>query len=422
MASKTFKQIFFKPGRYHVGGGRFRNITADDVADYVRGTQELLGYGHRVPLLYEHAAAGSSEGAPVQLSTLTQSKRDEAAEQVKHGAGWLNRVWLNEKGEAAHELEVTDPEAAKKLKEGSIKFTSPELRESFIDGKGRTFNRVFAHIALTHRPRNLDQSPIEETPEAQEVGASQFSLADWEPVQFSDMDEETGLNAKPADEAPDNPDLPQDNTPAHDEQQFQAVLQLLKDHAGVDLPNDTTAENFVPYLLTGLKTLAAVKEKQAQESAAKEGSDDPDDQVIEEKPPMQFSLADVNEGKVESKLLAAVMRNSHGSLVGRLDARGKEGTFPPALIKALKSKAETMQFSEEGDEQIMLSLSDVVDIIDQGMPKGTFSALSADQFSNATEEAAPENLRTPDGDVTPEQARAIVDKQAQNIPYIRKSK
>jgi hypothetical protein len=427
--SKTFKQVFFKPGRYHLGGGIYRDFTASDVAEHVRGAQAVLDAGHGIPILYEHAAPGSAEGSPVQLSTTDQkSARDKLAEQVKHGAGWIKRFWLTKDGEAAHELEVTDPDAAKGLKNGSIKFTSPEFRANWTDGKGREFPKLVSHVALTHKPRNLDQSAIEEVVTGK-APALQFSLADW--AQFS-SEEEMEYEAKPEDEKPadepkaeeekpENPDLDKPEDDAND-QQFVAAVQLLKDEFGLSLPDDCDKDSFVRDLLTSLKTAIAIREKNAAENANNEDKPNPDDEddTVEEKPPIQFSLSDASEGRVANKLLAAVIRNAGESLIGRLNKQQADGTFPPGLVKALTDRAGTMQFSEEGDEHGSLKLSEVVDLLETGLPAGFFRTWTSDQFS--VETAPGELLTKGDGEITAEQAKQIVDEQAKHVPQLRVKK
>lgn len=454
-----FKQTFFKPGRYHLGGGFYRDVSPSDVADYVRGTQELLQSGHAAPILYEHAAPGSAEGSPVQLSaTETKSRRDELAKQVKHGAGWIKKIWLTPEGDAAWQLEVTDPDAAKSLKNGSIKFTSPELRESWTDGKGKTFKRIFSHAALTHKPRNLDQSSIEEVATGSPALAVQFSLADWQPLQFStdededkEMDEEVsdggpeGEDKSPemTDDKEENPDMPEQ--PKGEHPQLKAAIEHLKmaPH-NISMPDDTTEETFIRDLLTALKTVQQVKQQQEADDAEEEAEDgedhgdmDPENKdpeyggqgasgkggMIEEKPPIQFSAADLSEGRVPGKLLAAVMRNKLDSTELRIKGLYDAGKITPSLARKLKERAGVMQFSEEGEEGISLKLSEVIQLLDENLNKETFAHLTAEQYSTAVMDTPPEEmLSRPDGEMTKEQAKAYVDKQAEYIPGLKPKK
>lgn len=429
----TFKQTFLRPGRYHLGGGLFRDVTREDIAGYIGGTKALLASGNGVPILFEHAAPGSADGAPVQLSTA----RDRRAAQVKHGAGWLKSVEQDKDGNAVHVLDVRDKTAAKGLKNGTIKFTSPELRENWTDGKGRSFAKIISHVALTHKPRNPDQSAITEVASGTPAAALQFSLADWQ--QFSDDDEEVndgGPDGRtPAPDSPDdgqaeNPDAPKsEDEDAATIAQFQALLEHLAAD-GLDLTSDTTPETLVRDLLIAYKTKTAMKAMADEDDDEDDDLDDddkPDEApVSEEKPPVQFSLADVDDPATNiPRLLGLVMRGRHDQLVAQATAGQRDGQFPPALVTRLTDLAGSMQFSAEADEQAALSVGDVVTMLRETLPKQVYTHWTADQFSAATEALPPSNLTTPDGefaDLTPEQARAFVDAQAKFIPGLASKK
>ena len=439
MPRSTFKQTFLKPGRYHLGGGLFRDVSAADVADYVRGTQALLGAGHSVPILFEHAAPGTAEGAPVQLSTATKSRRDKLAEQVRHGAGWLKGVSLAKDGSAVHELDVADETARKGIKAGTIKFTSPELRETWTDGKGREFKRIISHVALTHKPRNPDQSAIEEVVSGAPAPAVQFSLADWAPLQLSDVspedDDIDGDNPSPKegdDEIPEeNKDAPvQEET----DPQFSALLQQLKE-LGLDLTSDTTPETFQRDLLTACKTRAATLAQIEQDKQADDDDENDDDKpdgsdVHEEKPPVQFSLSDVDDvdattgNPIVPKLLGLVMRGRHESLIATARAAQAEGQFPPALTQRITDLAGSMQFSAEAEEAAQFSIGEMVGVLRETLPTGAYTHWTSDQFSNATVDVPPAPLTAPPEsmEMTPEQARAYVDQQAKHIPGLAAKK
>lgn len=179
---KQLKQVFLKPGRYHVGGGRFRDLTAGEIRDYVEGTKRLLAAGYSPPVLFAHAAKGSEDGAP-------KDAHDVRASRVRNGAGWLKDIAMGNDGSASYVLDITDSEAARKVSEGSIRFTSPELRAAeWIDGSGNVHSNFVAHVALTHKPRNVEQSSFRE-PAEQFSLIEQFSLDDWEPFEGGLVDE-----------------------------------------------------------------------------------------------------------------------------------------------------------------------------------------------------------------------------------------
>ncbi|HVX15953.1 MAG TPA: hypothetical protein VHC22_32515 [Pirellulales bacterium] len=456
-----FKQVScFKPGRYHIGGDLFRTITGDDIADYVRGTRELLAAGYSIPILFEHAPPGSKEGAPIQLSGATErSKRDERAHQVRHGAGWLKGLELTDDNELSLTLEATDPDAARGLKNGSIRFVSPEFRERFKGSEGREFGRSIAHVALTHTPRNPKQSPI----------AWQCSLADWGPFQASAEEDDTEAddNDPPAtgeniaEQVSDgdatagpemtdtgnekaNGDMPTTKQPnGSDNPHLVSALEHLK-LRGIALPEDTDSETFIRDLLTALKTLAAkeeldraaaaeqtdVDENDGTQEYAGQGTPTNQDEMVEEKPPIQFSLADVESGACTNRLLGAVIRGAHRDAVGQIDELYKSGRITPNVARRLRERSDALQFSADGEEsdECKLSLAEVLDIM-KDLIEHAYAHLTTEQRARAEDDERPpldrqgtvQGLRHhgSDGDVTPEQAKAYVDKQAERMPILQ---
>ena len=404
-----FEQTFLKPGRYHVGGGKFRDLTAAEISDYVTGTKELLAAKHGVPLIFEHAPAGSEEGSP----------RDRRAGQVKHGAGWLSDVKIGSDGSALHVLEVTDADAAKKLADGSIKFTSPELRPCWTDGHGRQFKNIISHVALTHKPRNPDQSELQQL---ENEPALQFSLADLEPIQMADDEKDQDADDKtPVDEATDretpadasdNPDMPKPGGESQEAKQLESCVAYLKT-MGIALPSDTDSSNFMDRLLTGLMT-AAEQKIQAESEAAKDEEDDDTAPLQEEKPPLQFSLADVEAEGFSNRLLAKVVKQEFAGCKSRLERLVATNNITPALCESLLGKSEVLQFSAEGEYVPSWTLPEMIAVLENSTYPG--QGLSVEQFSATGEEeqhpGGPGFFAGQTGEITPEQAVQIVDQQA----------
>lgn len=79
------------------------------------------------------------------------------AEKLDNNAGWVKEYRL--KGDTLFSvLDIQDEEYAKKLPK-TIRWTSPWIN-SFTDGKGKQWNNVISHLALTTRPRIVDQQPF----------------------------------------------------------------------------------------------------------------------------------------------------------------------------------------------------------------------------------------------------------------------
>lgn len=391
----TFEQVFLKPGI--IDGVQ---VTPADIRAYVDGTQRMIGEGYRPPILFEHAAPGSDEGAP----------RDIKAREVKNGAGWVTGVNVGADGSASYTLEVTDSEAARKLREGSIRFTSPELRPR---GFRKWNTPLIAHAALTHLPRFTGQGPI------QPRSPVQLSLCD-KPLQLSldkwtdAMDDE---DKKPDDEIPvvpevpaeppENPDMPEVTADA--DPQFQALTAQLKEVLGIDLPSDASPDSLVRDMLLAIKTYAAVKAAMKAESTTEPEPDTDVEPVEDRAPPMQFSLADATSGKAPG-LLAKCIKAAHQSLSTRLDRLVSNEHITPALRDTLAAKT-ALQFSADAEEVPALTLGQVVGWLEEhtlpGMAWGNTEQLSLpDDLA-----AVPGNA----GSVTPEQAKKIVDAQSKHV-------
>ena len=85
------------------------------------------------------------------------------ADKLKNNAGWVKEYRLSDgKGGSGNRLfsvvDIQDEGVAKKLP-GTIRWTSPWIN-TFTDGKGKEWKNVISHLALTTRPRIVDQAPF----------------------------------------------------------------------------------------------------------------------------------------------------------------------------------------------------------------------------------------------------------------------
>ncbi len=80
------------------------------------------------------------------------------ADRVKNNTGFAAKYYTL--GDSLWcDLDVTDADIAPKLAT-TIKYVSPQISPKFVDGRGRVWNDVITHIALTPRPRFIDQKPF----------------------------------------------------------------------------------------------------------------------------------------------------------------------------------------------------------------------------------------------------------------------
>lgn len=176
--SKIFRQTFLKPGSYKVGD-RHVDLSAKDLSDFAAGTNAAIGAEIAIPLYDKHAPLLAAE----QFYESQNEKSGVA------NLGWVERIEQDPDGSVAAVFDVRSDSAIKAIEDGRVKFSSPEFREQFTDGKGRHFGRMFRHFALTAQPRNPSQGQF--TP-ALAFGGMQFSLSDLEKETKA-----TGGNKKP---------------------------------------------------------------------------------------------------------------------------------------------------------------------------------------------------------------------------------
>ncbi len=402
------KQVFLKPGTYKPGGKKHRvTLTADEIRQYVEGTRQVLAAGYQPPVLFGHAPILSEEGAP--------KSRDQKADEVKHGAGWLEDLEIGEDGAASYVLDITDSEAARKFNEGSIRFTSPELRRVWKDGQGNLFQNVISHVALTHKPVNIDQGAVEQSE------ALQFSLDDLESGMADDDDKPKEGDDTPAESEskPDNPDMPEGSNESDTQraQRLEAIIGHL-DELGVAMPADTAQADIdviLDRLLTALMSAAAAKKKAEPETPA-ETPEDPPPPVVEQQGAMQYSLDDIDS--LENKLLAKVIRGEHASLVAKLSGMVGKNKLTEAARDQLLALDGAMQFSTDGEFVPTLSINRVVDLLDECLPDGM--ALTQEQIISqfAIEEHPDEKHYKKDGMLTEAEAKRFVDEQAKQMPGV----
>jgi hypothetical protein len=116
-------------------------------------TPELTRYWH------EQGQAMLSAGLtiPVPCEHDFNSHPMTPAEKLKNNAGWVKEYRLRD-NVLFSAVDVTDDEIRKKLPH-TIRWTSPWIN-SFTDGKGREWKNVISHLALTTRPRIVEQAPF----------------------------------------------------------------------------------------------------------------------------------------------------------------------------------------------------------------------------------------------------------------------
>ena len=175
------------PGKYRVGPTTTTELSGRELAGFVADTNAMLRKGLHVPVWKQHKPINSIEGGP-------QFSRDDI--DSTDSVGWLKGVSLGPNGGISWEAEITDSEAARKIEEGSIRFSSPELKWDYVDGRDRNHGNVIRHLALTPTPRNPDQGEmvIAMSGDGESIDCLQLSYRDLDSYNpyDDDDDDETG--------------------------------------------------------------------------------------------------------------------------------------------------------------------------------------------------------------------------------------
>lgn len=135
------------------------DVTSDLTKYWCQQGGEMLSSGLTVPVPCEH-----------DFDAHPMTPKDK----LLNNAGWVREYRLRDilKGDPLYDpkrgelkdvlfaaTEIVDPEVVKKLPT-TIRWTSPWIN-SFTDGKGKKWNNVISHLALTTRPRIVEQSPFQ---------------------------------------------------------------------------------------------------------------------------------------------------------------------------------------------------------------------------------------------------------------------
>ena len=413
--ARIFRQVALRPGTFPTPlGGRFR-LTADKIKRYVAGTQAMLAAGHRPIVFLEHPPLGSPEGAPVQFEASAKTVHDLKAARLRNAVGHLVDASVDDFGNLSYGLQIADDDIARKVDSGLIRFTSPELRENFRDGRGKEFGPVIAHVALVATPRDVSQGGIAAS-QFSAPAAFQFSLEDWQPMDADTLTEEpeADITENLPPEPEDNPDAPADPEGG---QQFAAVLEQLREQCDIDLPADCSPATFVRDLLTALKTLAKLKSKAVPEGPEPDDLPGSGDMMSEESPRQQFSLEDVQAGRAP-KLLARVMQAEDSRLRQQLSA------LPKAARDAVREAVGALQFSADGEVLNALPLSKVLGIMRRCLPnpkalgrgEGETGDATAEQFAAPDHPAGGDWLDKPGRELSPEEVAANVEQFSKRHP------
>ena len=248
------------------------------------------------------------------------------AEKLKNNAGWVKGYKIKE-GRLLSVLDIQDEELFKKLPT-TVRWTSPWF-SSFTDGTGVKWDNVIAHLALTTRPRIVDQAPfpsiaaalasaVEAPPE--ECILSLAGLLDGDkPADLEAFSTYCGVEEK------------KEEAKVEDGYYRTLLFNLLK-KLNVPLPEIVTEDEFKDVLAN-----AAQLKMDELTSAAKTRRPTPNP-IVQEQQPMYMSLEDIQKIPDETmRNIALSMYNENVKLQAALDGAVKD----TASLRAGKLAEET---------------------------------------------------------------------------------
>lgn len=321
-------------------------VTKDHTQHWCEQGNKMLALGLTVPIPCEHDF-GAHPMTP--------------AEQLKNNAGWVKEYKL--KGDRLFSiLDIQDEELAKKLPT-TVRWTSPWF-SSFVDGKGRTWNNVIAHLALTTRPRVTQQAPFPSIAAAMEfVKTAKELVLDFTepgegfalsragllkvdgdklipeyPIAFSLY---SGVALSEDDMEDDDDEDDEDDaggkrnslSDSDDDMKMEKLLCDLLSILGVPMPETVTKSEFKRVLykaaMLKIKELSDKPPVQVQAPAAAgappSGRKPPHNPIVQEPQPMYMSLEEINKIPDETmRNIALSMYNENVKLQAALDKTVKD--------------------------------------------------------------------------------------------------
>lgn len=412
MPTRIWKDVL-APGQFYCEGPdgepRIFSVTSGDIHHCHKAGKAMLAAGLTIPIPAEH----QNEAKP-------KTKQERDKQTLLSNTGWVGDYAIR-KGKLWAALDFDDPEVAKKLP--SIKFVSPEIEPTFIDGNGHRWNRVITHVALTLRPRWMSQEPFggkgDLTADALPGGAKpmRWSLASA-PIRLSLAFVASGKSqslqsplakrirlsgAKPmaeavAEEKPvENPaeekpvEAPaEDKTGKEktDEEKFQECKDYLAEY-GINLPDDTTVDNFVEHLRIACHALNNFPTDDGTPKP-EEGAKTQSGAVNEEPHAMLMSLAKTNpEVKALMDRQASREKKDKEEHKKQLEQRIhalKEKGLPVAKLANLTKELETVRMSLTKDGEVESDLGAKLSLLEEYVGP----SLLTTQITGATEVTQPD--------------------------------
>jgi hypothetical protein len=291
--SLRFKKQILKPGKYAVvgldGSRQEEEISKERISHWVRTFQEMRKRGIRLPAPWGHHL-GVVAGKSTEGSLLSDPRAN---------AGFWRDLWQTEDGELWGELEVYSQEDANKV--GTvIQEVSPFVKSSWTDGLGNSYQDAVLHIALCTNPvvpgqSNFIPSSTPSSSDASPATGMALSLSGWQCAlgERDDGSQHAGSNYDNSvgEDSNLNPFFSSKfKTPTGSLSEALSALKSL----GLELPEDTTVDNFLERLCVAARALLATTRKQVSLEDRSQLREEPTPLVMSHSPSTTKSSTSMN--------------------------------------------------------------------------------------------------------------------------------
>jgi len=357
---KFTKQIV-RPGKYLVrtpdGRRREEEISSDRIKGWTTRFAEMLKEGLHIPAPWRH----DDKALPLTEEQLGSN----------HNAGWWSKLWQEPDGTLYGELEVPRDEDASRVGTTVIE-VSPYVREEWKDGSGKSWNDSILHLALVTHPVVKNQEnfqPVSSVP-AMALSLSQLIEAPVGAILMQDAASNAGIGG-PA------------NASGASIRDALAALKAV----GLDLPEDTSAENLIERIIVASRAIAAKGEEDIppgkEQQPGKGTKEQPvpiamgditlgdTDMTDEQKKAFQLEKKKQEEAvqrakEDKEKAIQFAIEQVHSGYKARVKALVETGRITPHFVKErLEPMAESFQLSlDEEGKQVQQPLDIILEALE----------------------------------------------------------
>lgn len=415
-------------GRTPTGQPEFFTATPAHIRHLHDVGRRMLSAGVPVPACWEHR----TDAMPGKKN----SRDDAVSMRAKGTAGFVSDYEIDSNNVLWAKVQIDDAEEAKAAQR--VKFCSPYIPESVLDGDGTDWGPAIAHLALTPKPRNHRQPPatvalsMVADPKALFRGTLWFAVDSEKGSDMPDDDKPakpdgTATSDDPGNKPPAAADTPPGppnaqvdqppKPPSEEEVAFKAALATLAE-AGYVLGADTTKDNLLERLVVAINTKKAVETNSVPDEDDLPPGGGP---AYEEMPGAGITGTPV--------LMSRLEEYERKSLSRRLDNLLRSGRCKPAEHKAHKEKL----LAKDAAKGIKLSFDDqgqpkpneVSDFLKvrEPMPRGSIFPLSGkdNQTAISLSRADVTEVSPPDpAGKEAEEMKALAKKEAERVSVKRK--